>query len=291
MAYKVEEYKGVTRIIEVRPDELNLDKTLKCGQAFRWNKTKNGTWYGTIGQKLVALTPGFFTDGKYGIATNLSIDETGLLINYFDLSTNYNEELSKLNLDEYAKKAWRHGEGIKILRQELFETMVTFLMSQCNTMHNIKLIVDKLSERYGNKEEIEWLGEHLVYYTFPTLPQLSECSYKDFTNCGMGFRAQYLLSMVKYINANEGILNKIKNCGRDEAISILKTFDGIGDKVANCISLFALHHIDAFPVDVHIKRIIDREYNGDIDITKYSPYAGLIQQYMFYYEAFKQKER
>lgn len=287
MSYKVEEYKGITRIIGITTDELDLDKTLKCGQAFRWNKTSNGIWYGTIGDKLALLKQGNFNDGKVGIATNLKINDTDNIIEYLDLDVSYTDEIGKLDLDDYAEEAYEYGKGIHILRQDLFETMVTFLMSQFNSMHNIKLIVDKLSMRYGNKVECDWLGNHIEYYTFPTLEQLVDCTYDDFMNCSIGLRTNYLLSLIKRINNNKEILFNLRNCSYYEAMTTLKTFDGIGDKVANCIALFSLHHVEAFPIDVHIKRIINEEYNGNIDISRYGQYAGIIQQYMYYYRAFK----
>ena len=287
MSYKVDKYKDTTRIIGISTEELDLDKTLRCGQAFRWNKTQRDYWYGTIGKKLVILKQGRFIDGEYGIATNLDIDDTKELIYYLDLDTDYTSEISKLNLDDYAKKAYEYGKGIHILRQDLFETMVTFLMSQCNSMHNIKLIVDKLSEKYGDKVCGKLINEEIEYYTFPTLERLAECSYDDFMKCSIGFRSKYLVSMLNSIKNNYSILNNLKNCDYNNAMNILTSYDGIGDKVANCISLFGLHHVEAFPIDTHIKRIIQSEYNGNIDIARYGQIAGVIQQYMYYYSAFK----
>ncbi len=287
MPYRVDKYKDITRIVGISTDELNLDKTLRCGQAFRWNKTQNDSWYGTIGQKLVILRQGRFIDGEYGIATNLDVCDVKELIYYLDLDTDYTSEVSKLDLDIYAKKAYGHGKGIHILRQDLFETMVTFLMSQCNSMHNIKLIVDKLSEKYGNKVHEKWFTEDIEYYTFPTLEKLGECSYDDFMKCSIGFRSKYLVSMLNSIKDNYSVLNYLKNCNYDNAMNILTSYDGIGEKVANCISLFGLHHVEAFPIDTHIRKIIQSEYNGNIDIARYGQIAGIIQQYMYYYSAFK----
>ena len=263
--------------IEIDNTELNLDKTLKCGQAFRWNKTPKGTWYGTIADKLVALRQ---IDNK--IYTNIKSSDILCLVEYFDLTTDYTAEIGKLDLDNYARQSYEIGKGIHILRQDLFETMVTFLMSQCNTMHNIKLIVNKLSVRFGNKVQINWNNENIEYYTFPTLEQLRQATLADLRACGMGFRAEYLMQMINKLDTNKNALDSLRACSYTEAIKELTKFNGVGNKVANCIALFGLHHVNAFPIDTHIKQIINKEYNGCIDIKRYGQYAGIIQQYMFY---------
>lgn len=282
MRYTIDNTTNNIIINDVTRDELDLDKTLNCGQAFRWNKDSKNNWIGVVDKEIWILR-----QYENYIVTNIKSNNKEKLIYYFNLDMNYTDEISKLDLDDYAKRAYECGKGIHILRQNLFETMVTFLMSQFNSMHNIRLIVEKLSARYGNKLVEKWIDDEIVRYTFPTLEQLSKCSYDDFMNCSIGLRTNYLISMINYLNGNYNILNYLKNCNYNNAIFALKKFDGIGDKVANCIALFSLHHVEAFPIDVHIKRIINEEYSGSIDISRYGQYAGIIQQYMYYYRAFK----
>lgn len=282
MRYTIDNTTNNIIINDVTRDELDLDKTLNCGQAFRWNKDSKNNWIGVVDKEIWILR-----QYENYIVTNIKSNNKEKLIYYFNLDMNYTDEISKLDLDDYAKRAYECGKGIHILRQNLFETMVTFLMSQFNSMHNIRLIVEKLSTRYGNKIVEKWFDDEIVRYTFPTLEQLSKCSYDDFMNCSIGLRTNYLISMINYLKDNYDILNYLKNCNYNSAISALKKFDGIGDKVANCIALFSLHHVEAFPIDVHIKRIINEEYSGSIDISRYGQYAGIIQQYMYYYRAFK----
>lgn len=282
MRYTIDNTTNNIIINDVTRDELDLDKTLNCGQAFRWNKDSKNNWIGVVDKEIWILR-----QYENYIVTNIKSNNKEKLIYYFNLDMNYTDEISKLDLDDYAKRAYECGKGIHILRQNLFETMVTFLMSQFNSMHNIRLIVEKLSTRYGNKIVEKWFDDEIVRYTFPTLEQLSKCSYDDFMNCSIGLRTNYLISMINYLNGNYNILNYLKNCNYNNAIFALKKFDGIGDKVANCIALFSLHHVEAFPIDVHIKRIINEEYSGSIDISRYGQYAGIIQQYMYYYRAFK----
>ena len=282
MRYTIDNTTNNIIINDVTRDELDLDKTLNCGQAFRWNKDSKNNWIGVVDKEIWILR-----QYENYIVTNIKSSNKEKLIYYFNLDMNYTDEISKLDLDAYAKRAYECGKGIHILRQDLFETMITFLMSQFNSMHNIRLIVEKLSTRYGDKLIENWIDDEIVRYTFPTLEQLSKCSYDDFMNCSIGLRTNYLISMINYLNGNYNILNYLKNCNYNNAIFALKKFDGIGDKVANCIALFSLHHVEAFPIDVHIKRIINEEYSGSIDISRYGQYAGIIQQYMYYYRAFK----
>lgn len=282
MRYTIDNTTNNIIINDVTRDELDLDKTLNCGQAFRWNKDSKNNWIGVVDKEIWILR-----QYENYIVTNIKSSNKEKLIYYFNLDMNYTDEISKLDLDAYAKRAYECGKGIHILRQDLFETMITFLMSQFNSMHNIRLIVEKLSTRYGDKLIENWSDDEILRYTFPTLEQLSKCSYDDFMNCSIGLRTNYLISMINYLNGNYNILNYLKNCNYNNAIFALKKFDGIGDKVANCIALFSLHHVEAFPIDVHIKRIINEEYSGSIDISRYGQYAGIIQQYMYYYRAFK----
>lgn len=281
MRYTLDNRTNSIIITDITRDELDLDKTLNCGQAFRWNKDSKNNWIGVVDKEIWILR-----QDENSIVTNIKSNNIQKLIYYFNLDMNYTKEISKLNLDIYAKKAYEYGKGIHILRQDLFEIMVTFIMSQFNSMHNIRLIIEKLSERYGNKLVEKWFDDEIVRYTFPTLEQLSKCSYSDFMDCSIGFRTKYLISMINYLKVNCNTFSYLKECNYNSTIYALKKIDGIGDKVANCIALFSLHHIEAFPIDVHIKRIIDEEYSGNIDISRYGQFAGIIQQYMYYYRAF-----
>lgn len=277
-------------VITITKDELDLDKTLDSGQAFRWQKDKDGYWIGAIKDKLCILK-------QYDsyISTNIAEEDANLINYYFNLDMNYTAEMENLDLkvnDEFAYKAYQQGKGIHILRQNYFETIVTFLLSSCNTMNNIRNIVNKLSKLYGDRIEEEYENKIFIGYTFPTLQTLSKLTISELESCRMGFRAKYVYEMCQKLSADSYVLDKLESGvdgGIDEynnTISILINFKGIGDKVANCISLFAGHHLCAFPIDTHIKQIIDSEYNGYIDISKYKNIPGLVQQYLYYYKAF-----
>lgn len=281
--YSIEDALNNNFCINISKNELNLRKTLNCGQAFRWKQLDNNWWQGVIGNEIICLGQEEVDHIECIIANSYDIMK---LINYLDINTHYTEMIEGLALNNYEKTAYEFSKGIHILRQDLFETMVTFLMSQCNTMHNIKIIVRNICTNFGEKIETEFMGRKFTDFAFPSLDRLSECTVDDFKKCRMGFRADFLYDMIKDINNNPKLLDDIANANYNESIYLLEQFNGIGDKVANCISLFGLHHIEAFPIDTHMRQIINREYNGNIDIQRYKGIAGIIQQYMFYYEAF-----
>lgn len=274
--------------IEMPKSELDINKTLNCGQAFRWIWDKQGFWYSELHGKLVVLAQGK-TNNKECLVTNI-LDSEGLkqIEHYLDMDIEYTIEVKSLDLDKYASSCAKLGEGIHILNQDLLEMMITFLMSQFNSMNNIRLIINKLTKKNGQRVSTVWLNNELEAYTFPSLEQLSCLTVDDFQSYSMGFRSQYLYSMITKLYKSPSILDEITKSKNPRVL--LKQFDGIGDKVANCIALFALHDLKSFPIDTHIKRIINREYNGNIDISRYGNIAGLIQQYMYYSEAFINKE-
>ena len=268
-------------INNITKDELDLDKTLNCGQAFRWHKDIDNNWIGVVYDQIWILK-----QYENYISTNLSEQDKERLIYYFNLDMDYTAEINKLNLDSFARKSYEYSKGIHILRQELFETMVTFLMSSCNTMRNIRNIIDKLCKAYGDKLVVELNGKTYMEYGFPSLEVLSKISEEEFKQLGMGFRAAYLFDLCKMLNNNTQLINDLYYSNYVDSINRLCKINGIGKKIANCISLFALHNINAFPIDTHINQIIQSEYNGVLDITRYENHAGIIQQYMFYYKAF-----
>ena len=281
----------IMRLVGIDENELDLDKTFDCGQAFRWHKEDSGEWVGFIGDRLVVLGQGQFKDtGEQGLITNLTSDkELEQLENYQDLRMNYCNTVDKLELDKvdkFAYSCYMRGMGIHILRQDLFEVIVTFLMSQCNTMRNIRNIVNTLSKRYGTYSETEFMGKKYSGYSFPSLEQLKDCTVMDFEACKMGFRAGYLYNFIQKCLVDSDWLDRLRSENYEAAKLDLLGISGIGEKVANCICLFGLHHVSAFPIDTHIKRIIYDKYNGNIDIGKYGDVAGIIQQYIYYNSAF-----
>jgi N-glycosylase/DNA lyase len=191
---------------------------------------------------------------------------------YFDMGRDYGEIKANIRAigDPYLAAAVDYGYGIRILRQDLWETIVTFLISQQNNIPRIKNIIAKLCRPYDGR--------------FPTPTLLSQYTERDFLALGLGYRAGYLQNIVKAAVDGDLDFQKLKSMSSFEAANFLKRFNGIGNKVANCIALFGLHRVDAFPIDVWIKRIIDEQYGGNFDRSRFSEYAGIVQQYMFFYQ-------
>jgi len=274
------EMNGKLQIL-VDDTELNLDKTFDCGQAFRWVKQPSGEWVGVVNGKIWVLE-----QNNNVIHTNLDKNSEKELVNYLNLDMDYTNKINSLSLTKFELNAYNVAMGIHILRQDLFETMVTFLMSSCNTMRNIRSIVNKLCEAYGEDITTEHNKKEIKQKSFPTLERLATVSANEFRTFSMGFRADYLYSMCQRLINNRSLLDKIIQCNYKDSLRILKEFTGVGSKVAECIELFSLHHIEAFPIDTHIKAIINKEYDGAIDLSRFKDVAGVIQQYLFYYKAF-----
>lgn len=214
---------------------------------------------------------------------------------YFDFDTNYSkikEQLSKI--DSYLKESIEFGSGIRILNQDLWETIISFIISANNNIPRIKGIIERICKKYGNK--IVWNNEE--YYTFPTPEQLSKASVQDLRTLGLGFRDVRVFETTKMILNEEVSLSKLKE---EKDVKIVKekllTLPGVGPKVADCIMLFGLKRFEVFPIDVWVRRVMNELYIKNEDetkvnkkeieklaIEKYDKLAGLAQQYLFYWK-------
>ena len=196
---------------------------------------------------------------------------------YFDFGTDYESFISSVPEDDvFLKKAVRAGKGIRILKQDPFETLITFIISQRKSIPAIKTSVEKLCRICGNE-----ITDGI--YAFPDAKAIAELSEEDLGSCSLGYRAEYVRNAAMMVHRGELDLSVINNLSDEELLQRLKTVRGVGDKVANCVMLFAYHRIAAFPVDVWIKRMVDTYYNGRFPVERYPGYAGIMQQYMFYY--------
>lgn len=220
--------------------------------------------------------------------TNLE-DFNNIWYNYFDLERDYGEMKEELSEDEILKEAVKFGSGIRILKQEPFETLISFIISANNAIPRIKSSIERLSKRYG-----KYIGEYngKDYYAFPTAEALSKVDVEELKETKIGFRAKYVSSAAKRVYNGEADLNDIKTLDTDEAREKLMEFQGVGPKVSDCILLFAMEKYDAFPIDVWVKRIMEYFYlKEDTSMKKIQRYgeekfkdlAGFAQQYLFYY--------
>ena len=201
---------------------------------------------------------------------------------YFDLDYDYGRvKAGILPEDRYLRAAAVHGGGIRILRQDLWETLVSFLISQQNHIPRIRRCIRLLCEACGERKETE---DGTVFYGFPSPENVAALSLEELQNCNLGYRAKYIRKTAEDAAAGRLCLEKIGGMGYEEAREALKKCFGVGDKVADCVCLFALHHMEAFPVDTHIRQVLEREYPRGFPFAQYKETAGILQQYMFYYE-------
>ena len=273
-------------------DSFEPKHIFECGQCFRWNKQDDGSYTGVFGNNILNVKK---INNDIIFCGNLDGNIKEICRKYFDLDTDYNkikEELSKI--DENVKTSIKYGEGIRILKQDKWETLISFIISANNNIPRIKKIIEKLSQKYG--KEIMW--NEKKYYTFPTPEELSKATIEDLRNLGLGFRDKRVYETTKMIVNNEISLDTIEkiedsNLLREE----LNKFPGVGDKVADCIVLFSMRRFDVFPVDVWVRRVMNELYIKNKDETKikkedirklaekkYSNLAGIAQQYLFYWK-------
>lgn len=195
---------------------------------------------------------------------------------YFDLKTDYSRFINAIDKnDEFLTAASVFGRGIRILRQDPWEMLITFIISQRKNIPAIKSSVEALCKRWGNKKD--------GFYAFPTPKQLAGASLKELRECGLGYRDEYILLAAEFICKNPDYLNSLKGLSYDDLMAKLLVFKGVGIKVANCVALFSYHKIDAFPIDVWISRVLEKYYKSGFPFERYKGFAGVMQQYMFYY--------
>ena len=263
----------------------------ECGQCFRWNKEIDGSYTGVFKQNVINVKKEN-NDVIFTGICNGDIKEE--CTDYFDLNTDYENIKNKLSkIDNNLKQSIKNGEGIRILNQDLWETLISFIISANNNIPRIKGIIERLSINYGNK--ITWKGKK--YFTFPTPENLSKVSIEDLRKLGLGFRDIRVYETTKIINENKCKLQELEKEKNIEKLreELLK-FPGVGPKVADCIMLFSLKKLEVFPIDVWVRRVMNELYIKKEDETKvnkkeieklakdkYGNLAGLAQQYLFYW--------
>lgn len=254
----------------IENSHFNIKQTFQCGQCFRWSENENGSFSGIVGGKCATLIQG------EGSVTLCGINEQDIPFwqEYFDLSTDYSEMIQRLSQDKTLALACKGSGGIRILKQEPFETLISFIISQNNNIPRISGIISRLCESFGEKIE--------GGYSFPTAQQLHDVTPEDLAPLRAGFRARYICDAVAKVNSGEVDLAEINALALDEAREKLKTIVGVGDKVADCVLLFGFGKRDAFPRDVWVKRLMAEFYpDGLPECTK--GIEGIAQQYLFDY--------
>lgn len=281
---------------EVETNSFELKDIFECGQCFRWNQEEDGSYTGVFtdcvlnvekqGSKII------FKGKYYKQITQKDFEEK--IRNYFDLDRDYSKIKRILSkVDENLKLSVKYGDGIRILNQNLWETIISFIISANNNIPRIKGIIERISAKYG--KEIEFNNKK--YYTFPSKEELSKASVEDLRALGLGFRDVRVYETTRIILNNEVDLEKIHNLPTDKVREILLSLPGVGPKVADCILLFStLKRFDVFPIDVWVRRVMNDLYIHNEDETKvdkkeiqklaedkFGNLQGIAQQYLFYW--------
>lgn len=279
--------------------DFNIKQILECGQCFRWERITDTNYIVVAYRRVIEI----IQEGSTVTILNTNINDFNeIWKDYFDLNVNYEDVKIELSKDELLKKSVEFGYGIRILNQDPFEILISFIISARNSIPSIMKTIKKISERWGDK--IEYKGN--IYYAFPTPNQLKDVSLEEIKETGASFRSKYIVDTISKVNAvieakNNGTLDEelkqfdldyIKSLPVDECHKALQNFMGVGAKVADCIMLFSMGKHSAFPVDVWIKRAMIHFYLApDVSLNKirvfgrekFGELAGLAQQYLFYY--------
>lgn len=269
--------------LKVKIDDFNPVHTFLCGQCFRWN-FDGEFWTGVALGRLLRLK----WDGEVCTFYDMSKEEfTEKWVDYFDLDTDYGAIKKILEKkDEYLKEAVSFGYGIHLLKQDLWEVILSFIISQNNGIPRIKKIIETICERYGEKIP----GENS--YAFPDPSAIAGSSLEELNICRGGYRCRYIMLTSEKISNSPDLLDEIRKLPSEEARKLLLSFTGIGEKVADCILLYSGLDRNAFPIDRWVKRVIETLYfKEETDVNTIRAFArdyfgglsGIAQQYLFYY--------
>lgn len=254
------------------------------GQCFRWSKTEVGTYIVVAKNRVIEIE---IYEGDLIIHNSNLDDFENIWIKYFDLLRDYSELKHSLRKYDHLDQAIEFGNGLRMLNQDPFEMIISFIISSNNRIPMIKKAINNISEKFGECT----LYNGNKYYFFPSLERLSSVTQEEFRNCSVGFRDKYLFNTIKMIFENNDI-ESIMSLSDDECHKALQRFSGVGSKVSDCIMLFSMEKYSAFPVDVWVKRAMMKFYVApDTSLKKirdfgrnlFNELSGFAQQYLFYY--------
>jgi N-glycosylase/DNA lyase len=294
-----------SRFMKIQLDSsvaFNVETTLCCGQAFRWNKSA-GWWYGVVGEGVLKVRQND-NDLDFENADRKFVE------NYFGLNDDLAEVFSKINKDRQIKDAISSFKGLRILRQDPWECLISYICATCKNISSIKLMLFALSRKFG--KEVSFDGRK--FYTFPSPANLADATLNELVACGLGFRAKYVSKTSKTVHENAVELENLKRETYRTTRRELLNFSGVGFKVADCVLLFSLGRLEAFPVDVWIRRVLMKHYKSHFtrefvkktedakslsssDYTKmnafgreyFGEYAGYAQEYLYHHERIRRR--
>lgn len=288
MIYKnieIEEIENGIKILELKNFEPS--HVFDCGQCFRWMKEEDGSYTGVAKGKILNVSK----EGQDIILMNTNMEDfKNIWYDYFDLGRDYGQMIEKLKMhDDNLFKATEFGHGIRLLQQDGWEMLISFIISSNNRIPMIQRAINNISQTYG-----DYLGEYRgkKYYSFPSPNQLARASVEDLRNLKLGFRDKYVHDTTRSVVESGMDVSSFIDMESDICHKELLKFKGVGAKVADCIALFGMKKYDSFPVDVWVKRVMQEFYGAeDMSLVKMRAYgrdlfgqdAGFAQQYLFYY--------
>lgn len=266
----------------VHAPDYDVERTFECGQCFRFDKNEESEYACEYHGVAHGRYMRFASDAEGNLhIIGAPASESALWLHYLGLDRDYDgikmQILSDFDNHAFVKEAIEKTGGLRILAQERFETLCSFILSQNNNIPRIKKLVEGLCEKYGGRIETD-MG---VRYSFPSAKMLAEAEISDLEGMKMGYRARYIQNAACMVASGEFDLDAVTPENAEEKLMSLL---GVGRKVASCIRLFAIEDYASFPVDVWVKRIIETRFNGKLDVTKTGKYGGVAQQYLFCYE-------
>ena len=281
--YKVKEEKD--RVIVENVRDFDPVHIFECGQCFRWVRQPDNSFTGVVRGKVANIS---YQDGTLVIKNSSLKDFQDIWFEYLDLGRDYGEIKALLDKDEHMKKAMEYGYGIRILKQDLWEVLISFIISANNRIPMIMKTVAAMSKLYG--DEIQYDG--MAYYSFPGADKLFEAGIEELEACRGGFRCKYILNTARMVKNGEVRLEELEGMDTGKAREELMKFPGVGPKVADCVLLYSGTKQDVFPTDVWVKRVMEELYFKreasfkeiqDFASSYFGDLAGFAQQYLFYY--------
>ncbi len=266
--------KGIDKIIIEQPKDFDVLQTLNCGQIFRFSIDGNSAKVYSM-DKCANI---YWDSDKIEINT----DSVDYFYNFFDLDRDYSQIKKVLSKDKFLSSAVEYGSGIRIINNDAYEIIISFIISANNNIKRIKNSIEYLCRHFGKN-----MGN---YFAFPTLAELKKVSIKQFQEANLGYRAEQMYCTVQRLTEQD--IEKLKSAEKDEQYKFLLSLKGVGEKVANCIMLFGLGVKDVFPVDTWINKVYNDLTNSNTTDRKkitqeltarYKDYSGYAQQYFFYY--------
>jgi N-glycosylase/DNA lyase len=278
----------------INVSDFNLARTLECGQAFRWKREANGWFEGIVGKTVWRLRQSSPQKLDWGVVSPFTHHPSPIAVHrYLALDVTLSDILATFPNDPLLRQAAKDHHGLRVIRQEPWECLASFIASSSKQIVQIRQIVAELSRRFG--EPIDD-----THHAFPTVSAIARASHQQLWDCKLGFRAKNLLAAARLIEGGQLDLDALPSMNYERALEELIKLPGVGEKIANCTLLFACGFNHAFPIDVWIERALRRIYFADQkrvtarelrDFTRnhFGPYAGWAQQYLFFNERLQRR--